>query len=77
MACFMCKGSMKYGFSTFTLDIGECIIIIKNVPSRICGQCGEVSYNDETALRLDQIVRSLLGTVSTEIAVLSYTEQAA
>ena len=47
------------------------------IPPRICGQCGEVSYKDETVLRLDQIVHSLLGMVSTEITMVSYTEQAA
>ena len=77
MICFMCKGKMQDGFSNFTADMGKCIVIVKNVPSRICSQCGEVSYSDEVAQRLDQIVHSLLGPVSTEIAVVSYTEQAA
>jgi type IV secretory pathway VirB2 component (pilin) len=57
--------------------MGKCIVIIKNVPSHICEQCGEVSYSDEAALRLEQIVNSLAGPFSTEIAVVSYTEQAA
>ena len=77
MNCFMCKGTLKEGFSTFTADMGSCIVIIKNVPSRICGQCGEASYGDEVARRLEQIVHSLIESVSTEIAVESYTEQAA
>ena len=77
MICFMCKGIEHDGFSTFTADMGKCIVIIKNVPSRICGQCGEVSYSDKTALRLEQIVHSITGPAGAEIAVVSYTEQAA
>ena len=73
----MCKGTVQDGFSTFTVDMGKCIVIVKNVPSRICGQCGEASYSDEVAQRLEQIAHSLTSSVSTEIAVVSYTEQAA
>jgi len=77
MICFMCKGSMQDGFSNFTADMGKCIVIIKNVPSCVCNQCGEVSYNDDTSKRLEDIVHALIEPVSTEIAVVSYTEQAA
>jgi YgiT-type zinc finger domain-containing protein len=73
----MCKGKLQDGISTFTADLGNCIIIIKNIPSRICGQCGEVSYTDEVARRLEQIVNSIKQTAITEIAVVNYTEQAA
>ena len=44
MTCFMCKGAVKDGFSTFTADMGDCVVVIKNVPSGICEQCGETSY---------------------------------
>jgi len=73
----MCKGSMLDGFSNFTADMGKCIIIVKNVPSQICDQCGEVSYRNETAKQLEKIVQSLTEPVRTEIAVVNYTEQAA
>jgi len=73
----MCKGNLQEGFSTFTADMGGCIIVIKNVPSRICEQCGESSYSDEVARRLEQIVHNLMGSASAEIAVVSYSEKAA
>ena len=77
MTCFMCKGTEQDGFSTFTADMGKCIVIVKNVPSCVCGQCGEVSYSDERARRLEQIIHSITGPAGAEIAVVSYTEQAA
>ena len=73
----MCKGNMQDGFSTFTNDMGKCIVIVKNVPSQVCSQCGEVSYNNEVAQRLEEIVHSLAVSVGAEIAVVSYTNQAA
>lgn len=77
MTCFMCKGNVQDGLSTFTADLGKCIVIVKKVPSRICDQCGEVSYSDEVAQRLEQIVHSLTEPANTEIAVVNYSEQAA
>jgi len=77
MNCFMCKGKVQEGFSTFTADMGGCIIVIKNVPSRVCDQCGEASYSDEVARRLEQIVHSLTSPTAAEIAVVSYSEKAA
>ena len=77
MICFMCKGTVQDGFSNFTADMGKCIVIVRNVPSNICNQCGESSFSDETARRLENIVHSLTDPVSTEIAVVNYTEQAA
>jgi YgiT-type zinc finger domain-containing protein len=73
----MCKGNVSEGFSTFTADMGNCIIVIKNVPSCVCDQCGEASYSDEVAHRLEQIVHSLTDSASAEIAVISYSEKAA
>ena len=77
MTCFMCKATVREGFSTFTSDMGGCIVVIKNVPSRVCDQCGEVSYNSEVARRLEQIVKNITVAASAEIAVVTYSEKAA
>jgi len=77
MTCFMCKGTVQDGFSTFTADTGDCVVVIKNVPSRICGQCGETSYNDEVACQLEQIVKKITSSASAEVAVVSYSSKAA
>ena len=77
MTCFMCKGSVQDGLSTFTADMGGCIVIIKNVPSRVCGQCGEASYSSEVARQLEHIIKSITNSASAEIAVVSYHEKAA
>jgi len=76
MNCFMCKGRTDNDMTTFMVDIDNCIIIVKNVPSQVCGQCGEVSYSDGVARRLETIVGSLRPSM-TEIAVVNYTEKIA
>ena len=32
--CFMCKGILENKLTTFMVDLGSCIVIVKNVPSR-------------------------------------------
>jgi len=77
MICFLCKGVIKEGFTTFTTDLGGSIVVIKNVPSYVCDQCNESSYSDDVALRLEQIVNNIINSASAEIAVVSYSEKAA
>jgi len=73
----MCKGTMKEEATNFTSDMGGCIVVVKSVPSHVCGQCGETTYNDEVARQLEQIVQRVKETAITEIAVISYTKKAA
>ena len=54
MNCLMCKGSLENKLTTFMVELDNCIIIVKNVPSLVCKQCGEVSYSDEVAKQLDR-----------------------
>ena len=77
MNCFFCKGIIKEGFSNYTADIDGCIIIIKKVPSYICNQCGEKSFNDDVARKIENIIKNIINSVKTEVAVVSYSEKAA
>jgi len=76
MKCFMCKGKLSDSHTTFMVDIANCIIIIKKVPSQVCGQCGESSYSHEVAMRLEVIVDSMRKSL-TEIAVVNYADKVA
>ena len=76
MNCFMCKGSLENKNTTFMVELDKCIIIIKNVPSQVCSQCGEVSYSDTVAKQLEKLVNSVKNTI-TEITVINYSEKVA
>jgi len=77
MNCFMCKGKLCDKTSSFMVDLGNCIIIVKNVPSQVCSQCGETSYRDDIARQLEKIVNAVKATVITEIAVVNYSDKVA
>ena len=72
MTCFMCKGKVENKLTNYIADLGKTIIIVKDVPSQVCQQCGEVSYSDEVARQLEKIVHSLQNQPM-EIAVTSYS----
>ena len=76
MMCFMCKGHLIDKPTTFMVDIEKSIIIVRNVPSQVCNQCGEVSYNNDVTKQLEKIVNSLRKSI-TEIAVVNYADKVA
>ena len=76
MTCVYCKGNTEHKLSNFIVDLGKTIIIVKDVPSEVCTQCGEVSYSNEVAERLEQIVTKMRNQ-DLEIAVTRYDEQVA
>ena len=76
MSCFMCKGCLEDKPTTFMVDLDNCIVIVKNVPSQVCGQCGEVSYSDSIAKQLQDIVNTTR-TALTEITVVNFSNSVA
>lgn len=76
MNCLMCKGNLENKNTTFMVQLDNCIIIIKNVPSQVCKQCGEVSYSDEVTKQLERLVNTVRNSI-TEITVINYTEKVA
>lgn len=69
--CTFCKGNLQDEITTFTIDLDNCIIIIKNVPSQVCSQCGELFYSTAVMPQLYKIAASVRNTM-TEIAVVNY-----
>ncbi|MBQ8613129.1 MAG: type II toxin-antitoxin system MqsA family antitoxin [Ruminiclostridium sp.] len=72
MTCFFCKGSMVESTTIHTVELKNCIVVIKNVPCLKCDQCGEVVINGEVAQRIEQIVAGFEKAL-TEIAVVNYS----
>ncbi len=71
MTCFYCKGNMEESTTTYMEDLGNCIIIIKNVPCNKCTQCGEVSYNGTVVRQIENIIEQLKNSL-TEVAIVNY-----
>ena len=76
MNCFMCNGKLEEKNTTFMVELDNCIIIIKNVPSLVCEQCGEVSYSNEVSKQLEKLVNAVRNSI-TEITIINYSEKVA
>ena len=55
MKCLICKQSITYpGETTVTLERGELTLVIKNVPAKVCANCGEAYVDEAVAAELLQ-----------------------
>jgi YgiT-type zinc finger domain-containing protein len=41
---------------TYTLQLGDKLVVVEHVPARVCSQCGERLYSPETVERLQKTV---------------------
>ncbi len=53
MICVICKnGETEPGVTTSTLDQDDMIVFIKDIPAKVCNNCGEAYMDSETVGRL-------------------------
>lgn len=76
MNCFFCKGQTAEERTKFIVDLGPCVVIVKNVPGEVCRQCGEVSYSNEVARQLEKIVEAVRHSMMSEVAIIDYSQAA-
>ena len=76
MNCVLCKADLTKGNVNHIVDLGEGIIIIKNVPANICEQCGEYFLDTQTALKLEAIVEEVKKSRA-EVLIINYDEMVA
>ncbi len=77
MKCFFCKGNAVESTTKFIVDLGPCVVIVKNVPALVCTQCGEASFSDDVAKQLERIVNAVKNSIMTEVAIVEYSQGAA
>ncbi len=56
--CPLCGGNKKAGMTTFTVDMGFGVVVVRNVPATVCSQCGADWIDDNIASKLEEIVES-------------------
>ena len=54
--CSLCGGEKKQGKTTFTVDLGFGIVVVRDVPATVCSQCGADWIEDSIASKLEEIV---------------------
>lgn len=77
MNCFTCKGEhLSEERKTYTATLKTCVIIVKNVPSLVCEQCGDVYYVNEVMKKLEKIVDAMEKIVE-DVVIVEYSKMVA
>ena len=74
--CFRCKGNIYPKNKTHAITLEKCVIIVKNVPSLVCKQCGEAYFVDNVMQNLEAIIDKLENLIK-EVAIVEYADTAA
>ena len=63
MICVICKtGEIEPGTTTVTLARDAAILVVRDVPDRVCANCGEEYLNEDIAARLLQTAEEAVQT---------------
>lgn len=54
--CPICGGTKKPGKSTFTVELGFGVVVVRDVPATVCSQCGADWIDDAASSKLESIV---------------------
>jgi YgiT-type zinc finger domain-containing protein len=67
--CSRCAGKMREGRHDVMAQVGDEIIVIKDVPALVCDTCGEVEYTLEVSREIDAIRKEFFaGTAAGQAA---------
>ncbi|MBC8204618.1 type II toxin-antitoxin system MqsA family antitoxin [bacterium] len=53
--CPLCSGNIIAGKTTYSVDLGFGVVVVRDVPAMVCDQCGEDWINSDTAKELERI----------------------
>lgn len=73
MMCSKCGITAEKGFTTSVTDLGDCLVIVRNVPCFKCAECDEVTYTADVVQRLEEMVAASKNLLQ-EISIIDYTK---
>lgn len=75
MLCANCGARAEKGFTTSVTDLGNCLIIIRNVPCYKCTKCNEVIYTGDVLKKTEEIIEHCRKMMQ-EISIIDYSKVA-
>lgn len=70
-----CGAKAEKGYTTSVTDLGNCLLIVSNVPCYKCIECNEIVYTGDVIKRLEQITEQA-GQFTQEISIVNYSSAA-
>ncbi|MCI8712557.1 MAG: YgiT-type zinc finger protein [Ruminococcus sp.] len=75
MLCMECGATAEEGYTTDVTDLGDCLVIVRNVPCYKCVECNEIIYTGDVAQHLEKIVE-MAKRFMQEISIIDYSKVA-
>lgn len=75
MKCIECGANAKKSTSTSVTDLGNCLVIVRNVPCYKCEECNEIIYTADVVKKLEQIIESAKKLMQ-DISIVDYSKVA-
>ena len=76
MKCITCGALAEKGLTTSVTDLGNCLIIVRNVPCYKCAECNEVIYTADVIQHLEAINESAKKLMQ-DVSIIDYSKTAA
>jgi len=57
MTCPICNGQKNNATTTFSVDLGFGVVVVRDVPALVCEQCGSEWIDDKDSEQLEKIVQ--------------------
>ena len=76
MNCISCGAAAVLGATADVTDLGNCLIIVRNVPCYKCTECNEIIYTGDVVQSLEKIVGTAKSAMN-EIAIIDYNNKVA
>lgn len=73
--CPLCGGDKKKGLTTYTVELGFSLLVVRDVPADICSQCGEEWISSDVAKKLEEITNDVKEK-KPELEIVSFEEAA-
>lgn len=75
MVCMKCGAKTEKSYTTSVTELGNGLLIVRNVPCYKCTECNEIIYTGDVVKRLEQIVEQAK-KFSQEISIVNYNSAA-
>ena len=73
MKCIECGANAKKSTSTSVTDLGNCLIIVRNVTCYKCDECNEIIFTADVVKKLEQIIESAKKLMQ-DISIVDYSK---
>jgi YgiT-type zinc finger domain-containing protein len=77
MKCGICKAVMEEKSVTYTEDVNQGVIVVRNVPAHVCTECGNIWYTGTVAAQLEKLIDTFVSLVGSEVSIIDFTKSVA